>query len=82
MNRLVSYSIILLLWVSSAFAQEKRSETQLEKPRLVVFVVGIDNAQLSDYVTNLISNYLSQAYHHPTYRRHQEEDAGAEKVRR
>jgi len=33
-----------------------------EKPRLVVFVVGLENSQVSDYLTNLISNNLAQSY--------------------
>lgn len=54
--------ILLLVTAAAALAQNRQGSTQPEKPRLVVFVVGMENAQLSDYLTNLIGNNLSQAY--------------------
>jgi len=61
--QLFNYSVILLFCAATAVvAQDKRSAAQVEKPRLVVFVVGMENAQLSDYLTNLISNNLSRTY--------------------
>jgi len=51
-----------LLSSSICFAQTKSSAVSDEKPRLVVFVVGLESNQVSDYLTNLISNNLSKKY--------------------
>ena len=48
-----------LLSFSAIMAAQDKPE---EKPRLVVFVVGLESDQVSDYLTNLISNNLSRTY--------------------
>ena len=53
---------MLFLFATATFAQQKEKPAQPEKPRLVVFVVGLENPQTSDYFTNLIGAGLSQSY--------------------
>jgi len=54
--------VLTLAFTASAFAGDNRPSAREEKPGLVVFVVGLKNAQLSDYMTNLIGNDLSREY--------------------
>jgi len=62
MKNLITISILALLLPLALLAQNSGERNQQEKPHLVVFVVGMRNAQLSDYLTNLIGNNLSQTY--------------------
>ena len=62
MKKILIVSIIALLLPLALQAQSSEKKDQQEKPHLVVFVVGLKNAQLSDYLTNLIENNLSQTY--------------------
>ena len=61
MKRILMTLILALSFVVVAQAQRK-APTPDEKPRLVVFVVGMENVQISDYLTNLISNNLARGY--------------------
>jgi len=65
MKNLITISIIALLLPLALQAQsseKKATQDAQEKPHLVVFVVGLRDAQLNDYLTNLIGNNLSQTY--------------------
>ncbi|MCL2650275.1 MAG: hypothetical protein FWD60_04505 [Candidatus Azobacteroides sp.] len=66
MKNLITISIIALLLPLALQAQSSgkktTQDTQQERPHLVVFVVGLRNAPLSDYLTNLIENNLSRTY--------------------
>jgi len=62
MKKWITVSIIALLLPLALQAQSSEKKDQQEKPHLVVFVVGLKSAQLSDYLTNLIENNLSQTY--------------------
>ena len=52
--------ILVFLWLLPTIMEAQSK--QEEKPRLVVFVVGMESDQVSDYLTNLISNNLSKTY--------------------
>ena len=54
--------ILTLAFAASAFAQDNRTSARKEKPGLVVFVVGLKDARLSDYMTNIIGSNLSREY--------------------
>ena len=53
--------IIFAFLLSLPAILEAQSKPE-DKPRLVVFVVGLESDQVSDYLTNLISNNLSKTY--------------------
>jgi len=54
--------LIILGFLLSFSAILEAQDKPEEKPRLVVFVVGLESDQVSDYLTNLISNNLSRTY--------------------
>ena len=63
MKKLASILMIIVVFSMTLFAQNKQQPpAPNDKPRLVVFVVGLENDQVSDYFTNLISNNLAQNY--------------------
>ena len=63
MKKLASFLTIIAVFSMALFAQTKQQPPAPDaKPRLVVFVVGLENDQVSDYLTNLISNNLSKNY--------------------
>jgi len=43
-------------------AQRASQQQQSEKPRIVVFVVGMRDQSMNDYLTNMISNNLARTY--------------------
>ena len=62
MKKVVWTMVLMLSFGAAAFAQTNRLPAPDEKPRLVVFVVGMKKEPVSDYLTNLISNNLSRSY--------------------
>jgi hypothetical protein len=52
--------LLILLFPTVMQAQTKKEPTQ--KPSLVVFVTGMGNDPVSNYLTNLISNNLARTY--------------------
>jgi hypothetical protein len=62
MKKILATLAFLLLLPTAIQAQKTHSSEQEEKPHLVVFVIGLRNDQLNDYMTNLISNELSRTY--------------------
>ena len=58
---LIFLAFLFALPVTLSAQMLQRPEPE-EKPRMVVFVVGIKNEQVSDYLTNLIGNNLSQTH--------------------
>ena len=63
MKKRTTILMFFVLLSMALFAQNKQQPPAPDaKPRLVVFVVGLGNDQVSDYFTNLISNNLSKNY--------------------
>jgi hypothetical protein len=58
----MKFSIILFALLLPVGALAQVQKDSLQKPSLVVFVVGMGNGQLSNYFTNLIGNNLAKAY--------------------
>jgi hypothetical protein len=61
MKKLFTATILVALFASN-FCIAQTQAPQAEKPRLVVFVVGMENDKVSDYLTSLIGNNLSRTY--------------------